>query len=184
MKERFRAARQADREDLWKELHDLGMSLALRGALQEALDLWRFAYGGAVPMPDPDDRTIHVCGDGAISAVCYCLGLPDLSKGSPPPKYVPRRAGLEKRVLALDGWAREGLTVDAWSSACDWDNPPPGLAVTAAYRRARLLAQVAATELEALRLLRQVLEDTSAATLIPYHRSQELLLANRHCRSA
>ena len=87
VKRRVHRLKKADREDLWKELHDIGGFFALFGATQEAFSVWEFAYSGNVPLPAERDRTICVNGDGAISAVCHYLKLPDLSKGVPTPKY-------------------------------------------------------------------------------------------------
>jgi hypothetical protein len=176
MKLRVNRLKKADREDLWKELHDIGGFFALFGATQEALSVWEFAYSGQVPLPAEKDRTIHVNGDGAISAVCLHLKLPDLSKGVPPPKYGAPGHSLEKRVIALDQWTRRSITADAWSS-CDWDHPPLSLTPTATYRKARLLAQPKAngkpppTETESLLLLRRLLAEAPyPAAFHPYYR--------------
>jgi hypothetical protein len=183
MKRRVNRLKKADREDLWKELHDIGGFFALFGATQEAISVWEFAYSGKVPFPAAKDRTIHVNGDGAISAVCYHLKLPDLSKGVPTPKYGAPGESLEKRVRALDQWTRHSITVDAWSS-CDWENPPLALTPTATYRKARLLAQPkanskpSATERESLRLLQRLLAEAhDPAAFHPYYRLQGFLLA-------
>jgi hypothetical protein len=183
LKRRVHRLKKADREDLWKELHDVGCFFALFGATQEAMSVWEFAYSGKVPLPAVKDRTIHVNGDGAISAVCHYLKLPDLSKGVPAPKYGAPGESLEKRVRALDQWTRRSITADAWFG-CDWNNPPLSLTPTAVYRKARLRAQPKAngkpspTEKESLRLLQRLLaEEHEPAAFHPYYRLQGFLLA-------
>jgi hypothetical protein len=125
-----------------------------------------------------------VNGDGAISAVCHYLKLPDLSKGVPTPKYGAPGHSLEKRVIALDQWTRRSITADAWSSECDWDHPPLALTPTATYRKARLLAQPTANgkpppmEEESLLLLQRLLAEAhDPASFHPYYRLQGFLLA-------
>jgi hypothetical protein len=182
LKKHVAAIKKVDPEDLWKELHDVGLCFALFGAMSEALDVWRFAYSGAVPMPDPDDRTVSVYGDGAISSVCYCLKLPDISKGKPAPTYAPPRAKLEARVQSVQARERQMLTCDAWSPAANWDNPPPEMLPTALYRQARLLSyppepgQFSSAEPLALALLKRVLS-MPADGLIPHHRALALVQA-------
>jgi hypothetical protein len=189
VKRRVNRLTKTDREDLWKELHDIGGFFALFGATQEAISVWEFAYSGKVPFPAEKDRTIHVNGDGAISAVCHYLKRPDLSKGVPTPKHGAPGESLEKRVMALDKWTRRSITADAWSSECDWDHPPLALTPTATYRKARLLAQPKAngkpspTEKESLRLLQRLLaEEHEPAAFHPYYRLQGFLLAIENAR--
>src|SRR5262245_16274968 len=106
-KKKAKAIFKADREDLWRELHEIASFFALIGAVPEALALWEFVYSGKVPLPDPEDRTISVFGDGAISAVCYQSHRPDISKGKPAPQFAGRdkktalTGSLEERVIAL-----------------------------------------------------------------------------------
>lgn len=190
---------RADREDLWREIHEIASFFALIGAIPEALSLWEFMYSGKVPLPDPDDRTISVFGDGAISALCYQLHRSDISKGKPPPQFAGRQhkialtGTLEERVAALDGRSRERITGDAFSQTCDWESPDAKLLPTAIYRKARLLAQprggkYPATELEGLSLLTGLFNDPKAiATLHPCYQAAAFLLASdiaaRHDRA-
>jgi hypothetical protein len=156
-------------------------------------------YSGKVPLPDPEDRTISVFGDGAISAVCYQLHRPDISRGKPPAQFAARHhktvltGTLEERVVALDRRCRERITCDAWSEACNWNNPAPNLVPTATYRKARLLAQpqggkYASTEFDALSLLTGLFNETEAmAGLHPCYQGDAFLLASeiavRHQRA-
>lgn len=112
---------EAKPHNLWRELHEIAMFFALIGAVDDALSIWRFMYDGLVPIPDEEDRTINVVGDSAISAVCYCLGLPDISKGRPKPKicYKIRRPfvsdpDFSQRVNLVDDWCWEGIADGPW----------------------------------------------------------------------
>jgi hypothetical protein len=188
-KKKAKSVVNADREDLWRELHEVASFFALIGAIPEALTLWEFMYSGKVPLRDPEDRTISVFGDGAISAVCHRLHRTDNSRGKPPPTFAGRHhrialtGSLAERVDALDRRSRERITCDAWSGTCDWENPQPNLISTATCREARLLAQPEDgkhpdTELEAYSLLTRLFNDTAGlAALHTCYQAQAFLLA-------
>jgi hypothetical protein len=190
-KKKVKKVVQADREDLWRELHEIAVFFALIGAIQEALAVWKFTYSGMVPMPDPEDRTISVFGDGAISAVCYRLNLPDISNGSPAPQFSGRGTTkptvvgkLNKRVAALDRISRQRITEDAWCG-CNWvDNPQPEQMTISIIRSVRLLAQpvpgdkYSPSELEAYSVLTRLLDaNPTLETLHSCYQAEAFLLA-------
>lgn len=181
---------KTDREDLWRELHAVGCFFALIGAIPEALLIWNFMYSGLVPMPDPDDRTISVFGDGAISAICYTLKEADVSKGTPAPKISGQlgnftlAGNLKKRATVLDRWSRERITGDPGFGRRMVPNPEPEDIAAATLREARILAQpqegeeFSRAESNAYSILTGLIADAPALELMhPCYQAAALLLA-------
>src|SRR5262245_18816624 len=110
LKRSMTMAVRADREDLWRAMHQLAAYVALVGDTRAAMVLWEFIYSGKIPMPESDDTFIHVCGDGIIAAVCQQLGRRDISRGKPPPKNIRSGLSLANRVLAMDQLVRSRLS--------------------------------------------------------------------------
>ncbi len=131
---------KTDRNELWSALHDIGGYFALIGAIPESMSIWEFAYSGIVPLPDEEDRTISVFGDGAISAVRNAMRMPDLSYGIPKPSFCEPKQPLGNRINAayLEVWDR--ITSNKWSAEALKD-PKPELQPTMMFQLARFIAK-------------------------------------------
>lgn len=103
----------AERDELWRELYDIGVFLALMGASDEAVQVWRFAYSDEVPRPDEIDA--GVAGDYPVSAVCYQMGVTDFTHGWPGGyEDLPPDTPLDERVASHDEYTRYVLAQDPW----------------------------------------------------------------------
>jgi hypothetical protein len=176
-------AASVERDPRWGELYDLASVLAVLGALDEALTLWRFLYGSDIPLPKPLDISIH--GDLVVSAVCHQLEAPDLSGGHPQPKYIRPGAPLAKRVEAHDYQVRVNLTQDRWLPEEQLRQDLPHMSTLRTHRQALRLAYpgrdrlYSPTEAEALPLLQEFLDtaDLDAPSPNPMQDPYSLLSA-------
>ena len=94
---------------LWHHLDDIAQYLALVGATDEALNVWKFVYSGMAIVPEQS-----YLGDCCVTAVCRALGHPDISHASPLCEITRKSDPLEKRVSVLDKDQRRLLTNDCW----------------------------------------------------------------------
>ena len=96
---------------LWAHLNHIAQYIALLGAPDEALDVWKFAYSGLVLVPEQDTAF----GDCSVTALCRFLKHEDFSQGRPRSSYAKEGADLEHRFGSFDHEMRKRLTMDKWS---------------------------------------------------------------------
>ena len=94
---------------LWHHLDNIAQYLALVGATDEALEVWKFAYSGLVMVPEQT-----YLGDCCVTAVCRALGHRDISQANPLCEITRETDTLEKRVSVLDKDQRRLLPNDCW----------------------------------------------------------------------
>lgn len=161
----LKRALKVARAELWAELNELAQFLALVASFDEALAIWRFLYSGKLPFVRSEVKPTAEA-DCVVSAVCFHLKLPDISKGQPLHSVMERELPLADRVHVYDWYRRIELTMNEG-----------GFSLTkTANERVRLLHrgyQLASPpedyvysdkELEALKALQQYLDLPAIAT--------------------
>ncbi len=106
----LKRALNASRTELWAELNELAQFLALVASFDEALAIWRFLYSGKLPFVR-SEMLATAEADCVVSAVCFHLNLPDISKGQPLHSVMDRELPLADRVQVYDWYRRIDLTV-------------------------------------------------------------------------
>lgn len=107
----LKRALNASRSELWAELNELAQFLALVASFDEALAIWRFLYSGKLPFVQSEMLPTAEA-DCVVSAVCFHLNLPDISKGQPLHSVMDRELPLADRVEVYDWYRRIELTVN------------------------------------------------------------------------
>ena len=107
----LKRALNASRSELWAELNELAQFLALVASFDEALAIWRFLYSGKLPFVRSEMKATAEA-DCVVSAVCFHLNLPDISKGQPLHSVMDRELPLADRVKVYDWYRRIQLTVN------------------------------------------------------------------------
>ena len=107
----LKRALNASRSELWAELNELAQFLALVASFDEALAIWRFLYSGKLPFVQSEMFSTAEA-DCVVSAVCFHLNLPDISKGQPLHFVMDRELPLADRVKVYDWYRRIELTVN------------------------------------------------------------------------
>ena len=107
----LKRALNASRSELWAELNELAHFLALVASFDEALAIWRFLYSGKLPFVRSEMLPTAEA-DCVVSAVCFHLNLPDISKGQPLHSVMDRELPLADRVQVYDWYRRIQLTVN------------------------------------------------------------------------
>jgi hypothetical protein len=107
----LKGALNASRSELWAELNELAKFLALVASFDEALAIWRFLYSGKLPFV-PSEMIATIEADCVVSAVCFHLKVPDISKGHPLHIAVDRELPLAERVEVYDWYRRIELTMN------------------------------------------------------------------------
>lgn len=158
-------ALNARRSELWAELNELAQFLALIASFDEALAIWRFLYSGKLPFVR-SEVLASAEADVPVSAVCFHLNLPDISKGQPLHSVMDRELPLADRVQVYDWYRRTQLTVFEGQF-----NTP-----STAHERVRLLSRgyqlatppedyvYSEKELDALKILQEYLDLPAIAT--------------------
>ena len=101
----LKRALNASRSELWAELNELAQFLALVASFDEALAIWRFLYSGKLPFVRSETKPTAEA-DCVVSAVCFHLNLPDISKGQPLHSVMDRELPLADRVEVYDWYRR------------------------------------------------------------------------------
>ena len=110
----LKRALNASRSELWGELNELAQFLALVGAFDEATEIWSFLYSGKLPFVRSDTNATAEA-DCVVSAVCFHLNLPDISKGQPRHPALDRELPLADRVHVYDWYRRIQFTIhEGW----------------------------------------------------------------------
>src|SRR5687768_9255217 len=107
----LKRALNASRSELWAELNELAQFLALVASFDEAMEIWRFLYSGKLPFV-VSEMLPTAEADCVVSAVCFHLNLPDISKGQPVHPVMDRELPLADRVQVYDWYRRIQLTVN------------------------------------------------------------------------
>ena len=107
----LKRALNASRSELWAELNELAQFLALVASFEEALAIWRFLYSGKLPFVRSEKKATAEA-DCVVSAVCFHLNLPNISKGHPLHSVMDRELPLADRVEVYDWYRRIELTVN------------------------------------------------------------------------
>ena len=107
----LKRALNASRSELWAELNELAQFLALVASFDEALAIWRFLYSGKLPFVRSEMKPTAEA-DCVVSAVCFHLELPDISKGQPLHSVMDRELPIADRVEVYDWYRRIELTVN------------------------------------------------------------------------
>ena len=107
----LKRALNASRLELWAELNELAQFLALVASFDEALAIWRFLYSGKLPFVRSEMLPTAEA-DCVVSAVCFHLNLPDISRGQPLHSVMDRELPLADRVEVYDWYRRIELTVN------------------------------------------------------------------------
>ena len=107
----LKRASNASRSELWAELNELAQFLALVASFDEALAIWRFLYSGKLPFVRSEMKATAEA-DCVVSAVCFHLDLPDISKGQPLHRVMDRELPLADRVKVYDWYRRIELTMN------------------------------------------------------------------------
>ncbi len=107
----LKGALNASRSELWAELNELAKFLALVASFDEALAIWRFLYSGKLPFVE-SEMIATAEADCVVSAVCFHLNLPDISRGQPLHSAMDRELPLAERVEVYDWYRRIELTMN------------------------------------------------------------------------
>ena len=107
----IKQALNTSRSELWAELNELAQFLALVASFDEALAIWRFLYSGKLPFVRSEMKASAEA-DCPVSAVCFHLNLPDISKGQPLHAVMDRELPLADRVQVYDWYRRIQITVN------------------------------------------------------------------------
>ena len=110
----IKRALNASRSELWAELNELAQFLALVASFDEAVAIWRFLYSGKLPFV-VSEMLPTAEADCVVSAVCFHLNLPDISRGQPLHHVMDRELPLLDRVNVYDWYRRIDLTEEKFT---------------------------------------------------------------------